>query len=281
MNELEGFLNKEEQAIEILKSFEPKEDGYILAYSGGKDSIVIKHLAERAGVKFQAVYNNTTVDPPELAAFVRNQKDVLWVNPDKNMRELIIQHGVPTQMIRFCCKYLKEKSFPGRITITGVRWAESVKRKLGSGMVVIRGKTKADRIIHNQDNDEARRQVESCYRTNKILVNPIINWTDVEVWNYIKENNLAYCVLYDEGFDRLGCVGCPMLTKKNRERDFKRWPRMRIYYVKAFDAYIARRKNKGNWSLHLPQNGEAMFNFWCKQVENTSGKDYGNELYDE
>ena len=57
--------NKIEVAIDRIKHFEPSE-GYYLAFSGGKDSIVCKELLNMAGVKYDAHYNHTTVDPPEL-----------------------------------------------------------------------------------------------------------------------------------------------------------------------------------------------------------------------
>ena len=59
---------KERVAIERLKAFEP-EDGYFLAYSGGKDSDCIKILAHLAGAKFEAVHNLTTVDAPETVQY--------------------------------------------------------------------------------------------------------------------------------------------------------------------------------------------------------------------
>ena len=65
-----GEINKVNLSIKRLKEFEPKE-GYYLAFSGGKDSIVIKKLAEIAGVRFDSHYNNTTIDPPELIYFIR------------------------------------------------------------------------------------------------------------------------------------------------------------------------------------------------------------------
>ncbi len=49
-------------------------------------------------------------------------------------------------------------------------------------------------------------------------------WPDDVVWEFIREHQLPYCKLYDEGFKRLGCIGCPMSSKANKARDFARWP---------------------------------------------------------
>ena len=68
-------MDRVETAIERLKAFEPPE-GYWLAFSGGKDSVVVKALADMAGVKYEAHYQNTSVDPPELVQFIKTFDDV-------------------------------------------------------------------------------------------------------------------------------------------------------------------------------------------------------------
>lgn len=136
--------NKVEVAIDRLQSFEPKE-GYYLAFSGGKDSQCIYHLAEMAGVKFDAHYRITSVDPPELVRFIKTQyPDVALDYPrdaDGNvitMWNLIPKQTIPpTRKARYCCDKLKESGGEGRLTVTGVRWAESPARKQNQGEVVI------------------------------------------------------------------------------------------------------------------------------------------------
>ena len=125
-----------------MRAFEP-EDGYYLAYSGGKDSDCIKILAYLAGVKFEAVHNLTTVDAPETYRYIRSQKDVRIDKPEINMFKLIeVKMTPPTRLIRYCCKVLKERGGQGKVTVTGVRWAESAKREESSGLVTIIGKPK-------------------------------------------------------------------------------------------------------------------------------------------
>lgn len=136
--------NKVEVAIDRLQSFEPKE-GYYLAFSGGKDSQCIYHLAKMAGVKFDAHYHITSVDPPELVRFIKTQyPDVALDYPrdaDGNvitMWNLIPKQTIPpTRKARYCCDKLKESGGEGRLTVTGVRWAESPARKQNQGEVVI------------------------------------------------------------------------------------------------------------------------------------------------
>lgn len=83
-----------------------------------------------------------------------------------------------------------------------------------------------------------------CYRTHTTMINPIIDWTDEEVWEFIREYKIAYCCLYDEGFKRLGCIGCPMGSVKQRQYEFERYPKYKNLYLLAFEKMI---ENRGGY----------------------------------
>lgn len=88
------------------------------------------------------------------------------------------------------------------------------------------------------DNIENRRMVEMCYKTHTTTINPIIDWSNDEVWEFIKEYKVPYCCLYDEGFKRIGCIGCPMGSVKQRQYEFDRYPKYKALYLKAFEKMI-------------------------------------------
>ena len=224
-------------AIDRLRNFEPPE-GYHLAFSGGKDSQCIYHLAKQAGVKFDAHYAVTSVDPPELVRFIKRQyPDVHFDIPhDKSgkpvtMWSLIASHTMPpTRFVRYCCAQLKETAGQGRLVVTGVRWAESVRRK-NSRHLVDAGK----KLFYNDDNAETRKIVESCYQQRRMTLNPIIDWDEEDVWEYLNDVvKVPHCELYDQGFTRLGCIGCPMKSPEAMLNDFARWPKYRENYLRAF-----------------------------------------------
>ena len=133
-------VDKVKMAVKRIKTFEP-EEGYYEAFSGGKDSVVLDALADLAGVKRDVHYNVTTVDPPELVRFIREKyPHAIFEKPKKTMRQLIItKKAPPTRMQRYCCQHLKETSGEGRVTLTGVRWAESKGRRANQGLVTILG----------------------------------------------------------------------------------------------------------------------------------------------
>jgi phosphoadenosine phosphosulfate reductase len=255
-----GIRDKVSISIQRLQSFEPP-DGYWLAFSGGKDSVVLKALADMAGVKYDAHYNLTTLDPPELVKFIKTFPDVTFERPEMTMWRLMEKKGAPPlRMSRYCCSYLKEGNGKGRVVLTGVRWAESARRKANRNLVDIGNFKKG--IVLNNDNDEARRTVEQCYRTQKTLVNPIIDWTCEDVWDFIRSNDIRYCSLYDEGWKRLGCIGCPMAGCEGMRRDFDRWPKYEQIYIHAFDRMIQRRKENGKSTTGFMTSGQACFDWW-------------------
>ena len=257
-----NVIDKVQRSVDRLRAFEPPE-GYYLAFSGGKDSVVLKAVADMAGVKYDAHYNATTVDPPELVRFIKESyPDVKIEKPEIPMIKLIAKKRMPpTRPYRYCCAYYKENASKGRVTLTGARWAESLARRNNQGIVtVMSGKsaakaaeengagyrlTKRGGILMNDDNSEARRTVEMCYRTNKTLVNPIVDWTDEEIWEFIRTYNVPYCKLYDEGWTRLGCIGCPMGGSESMIREFERWPAVKKMYLRAFADMLEARKRDG------------------------------------
>lgn len=253
-----------EVAIERLKAFEPKE-GYYLAFSGGKDSVTVKALADMAGVKYDAHYSVTSVDPPELVRFVKTFPDVHFNFPvDKNGRVKtmwnIIGEGnkgmPPTRIIRYCCAELKESQGEGRFTITGVRKDESVRRANTRGGLELGEKKTSSRDLFDPDNPTPE-MMYHCQTYYRKVLNPIVDWTTEEVWEFIKEYNVRYCCLYDEGFSRLGCIGCPMATMQQRLREFERYPKYKQNYIRAFERMLNNYPSKRSW-----RTGEEVFEWW-------------------
>lgn len=285
MNGLYNDLStKVKKSIERLKTFEP-EEGYYLAYSGGKDSDVIRILADLANVKHENVHNLTTVDAPETIQYIKSLPDVRINQPFykdgkfKSMWNLIVKKGSPPlRMSRYCCSEFKENNGKDRVVITGVRWAESARRRETADVVKIIGKPKTNQklamdlnvdfkvtrqggLIMNDDNDENRRMVEQCYRTSKVIVNPIVEWSDSDVWEFLRYYGCRSNPLYECGYSRIGCIGCPMSGQKEMQREFNLYPIYRANYVRAFDKMIEKRINDGK-TTGLWTDGESVMRWW-------------------
>lgn len=275
-------IAKEKRAVEYLKTFEPESEPYYLCYSGGKDSDCIKILAQIAGVKFEAVHNLTTVDAPETVNYIKSQKDVRIDRPELSMWQLIKKKCIPpTRLIRYCCSELKERGGKGRLKITGVRWAESKTRTEASDVVKIIGKpktiqalaekegiehriTRQQGMVLNNDNAETRRFVEHCYRTTTTMINPIVDWSDEDVWEFLKHYGCQSNPLYQCEFKRIGCIGCPMAGKA-RYKEFLKYPKYKENYIKTFDRMLESRNLRGLKSPELWYDGEAVFKWWMEE----------------
>lgn len=311
MSELSEKVKK---SIERLKLFEP-EDGYYLAFSGGKDSVTTKAIMDMAGVKYDATYRVTTVDPPELVRFIKDvhpdvKREVprysdTFKHADMRGKPITMWNLIPlkllppTRRIRYCCEFLKEDGGDGRVIVTGVRWDESVNRKKNQGAVVIHGDFRDEEQLDGQtgffddeeeqftvnprhgsliltnDSEENRRLVEHCFRRRQTVVNPIIEWKEADVWEFIRAEGIPYCSLYDEGYKRLGCIGCPMASTETRLRDFERWPKYKHHYMLAFDRMLKKRKERHDKDARYPlwrskgedreiATAEDVFNWWME-----------------
>ena len=169
-------MDKEQTAIERLRtasemSIKHYGTPLVVTTSGGKDSAVCIALAERAGIPFEAMHNHTTIDAPETVRFVREdfrrleEKGVkctvnfpVYKGQRVTMWSLIPQMLMPpTRLFRYCCSVLKERGGRGRFITTGVRWAESVKRKNNRGIYETMPSDPKKKIILNNDNDDRRR----------------------------------------------------------------------------------------------------------------------------
>lgn len=220
-------------------------------------------------------YNVTSVDPPELVQFVKSMPEVCRDIPhDKigkpiTMWNLIVQKMMPpTRIARFCCQHLKESSGKGRLTVTGVRWAESPRRRKGHGIITeMTGNKQHNGLVLNDDNDEARRMVEQCYRTSKTLLNAIVDWSTEDVWEFLKYENVPYCGLYDEGFSRLGCIGCPMSTHQKQELEL--YPKYKEMYLKTFDRMLEERREHGKDDITQGKwtSAEGVYDWWIGKVK--------------
>lgn len=251
----------------------------VVTTSGGKDSSVCVELAIRAGIPFEVMHNHTTADAPETVYFVRSEfkrlesmgikctlNKPMYKGAPTSMWSLIPQKLIPpTRLVRYCCSVLKEQGGAGRFISTGVRWDESTSRKANRGVYEALGSSKAQNIILNNDNDDRRMLFENCRLKAKRVVNPIIDWTDDDVWGFIRDAKIPLNPLYSEGFCRVGCVGCPMAGKK-REKEFTRWPKYKGMYISAFDRMLEERKrrNKMQGSWRMGTTGLDVFNWWME-----------------
>ena len=265
----------------------------IVTYSGGKDSDVMLHLAESClnTNDFEVLNSHTTVDAPETVYHIRkvfkrlNEKGInTTVDYHKKadgtnitMWNLIPQKLMPpTRIVRYCCQVLKETGTPNRICALGVREAESTKRQ-GRDIFATRGGKYTEALFFSldhalevhQESQEIQDDAWDCTLIKQMkensdtMVNPIYRWLDTDIWDYIRKENIVVNPLYSKGYDRVGCIGCPLASYHQRIKEFNDYPQYKKAYIKAFDKMLEVRREKGKkceW-----KTGQEVFDWWIEE----------------
>lgn len=287
-------MDLEHKAIERIKiasemSLHHYGKPLVCTYSGGKDSDVMLELFKRSGIPFEVHNSHTTVDAPPTVYHIRKKFRELELQGIKasiemptyrekpvTMWSLIPQKGMPpTRLMRYCCSVLKETGCANRFIATGVRWDESNARSGRAEYETISASKKdkiviSDEIMLMNDNSEKRKMTEHCMKKNKMVVNPIIDWTHRNIWEFIRSEKIQYNPLYDCGYSRVGCIGCPM-AGNGRWKEFADFATYKKTYIRAFDKMLEYlqanyKKNPPKW-----KSGYEVFLWWMED-KNVDGQ---------
>lgn len=268
-----SLWKKIEHSVELLRKSEKlaltydKQDGFFLAFSAGKDSQALYHIAELAGVKFRGHINWTSVDPPQVIRFKRKYyPEVEEKAPEKSIFQLAVERGIlPSMRIRWCCKDLKETAGAGKVTLIGIRAQESARRarrkevevsgKKFSGSLEQFYKWREEEIKNKEEKllrkmkQEGKKVNEDEFSLTKdnevrcingkdsILISPIFDWTEKDVWTFLNDVvRVPHCELYDMGYKRIGCILCPMSQHKQKVREMRDFPHVKRGWVTAIKA---------------------------------------------
>ena len=260
----EPLEKKIERALWLLRTAAADSDQPIeVSYSGGKDSDVILELARMAGIKYRAIYKNTTIDPPgTIKHCMENGVEVMR---RKSFAQVIQAKGFPNFLRRFCCAELKEYKVLDR-SVQGIRRSESTKR--------------------------AKRYKEPTvcrlYGSKKQHVEvflPILHWTDADVAEFIRQRGIkCHPLYYDEDGTfhverRLGCIGCPLAYKKHRIEEFKQYPGMVRLYVKAAQKFLDEHPESHTLVNFKDAAEWFTFTLYCDTMEEWRDK-FGPTLFD-
>ena len=197
-----------DRAVRYIKSLS-QQHPWALAFSGGKDSVVLDFLTKEAGIKVEKFYNNTTIDPPGTIGFVQKHGCTV-VRGKYSFLDLVEKKGFPTMFRRFCCKDLKERYFADYVFM-GIRRNESVKRA------------------------KCYSEMEDIYYYSKKVFTyrffPMLNFTDDDIKEIVRLHSLEMHPHYydDQGRfcveRRLGCIGCPLQGDRGLS-EFMEYPKL-------------------------------------------------------
>lgn len=302
------LARKIETSVALLRKAEPlakkydPENGFFLAFSGGKDSQALYHVAELANVQFKAHFSPTTVDPPQVIRFIRERyPDVEFTKVKASMYEVAKKkHIVPTMRLRWCCAEFKEHAGAGRVTLTGIRRAESIKRSKRNAVEVSSHKFSGDLDAFQKWSEE---QIQSHYKNlnqdefsrdkthelrcingkDSIIVNPIMDWQGKDVWEFLNSVvEVPHCILYDAPYNhaRIGCILCPMSSYKSKLKDCELFPHVKRKWVEVIQYLIdkgylsERQKMISRSGVSKEEMAEILFQWWI------SGKNWDKFIAD-
>jgi phosphoadenosine phosphosulfate reductase len=99
-----------------------------------------------------------------------------------------------------------------------IRKVEPLNRALAGNKAWITGQRRAQSTtraaLDIQENDEAR---------GMIKFNPLADWSEEDVWHYIRSNNVPYNPLHDKGFPSIGCEPCTRAIQPGEDVRAGRW----------------------------------------------------------
>lgn len=232
---------KVEQSKRFLEKVISSMDNLYIANSGGKDSTVVYFLIKEMGVKLPCFHNVTTIDPDGTIGFIHtNMPDTVINRPKESFYDLIKRKAFPTRINRYCCEILKESGGIGKNTIEGVRASESTGRQ--------------GRDYIECDRRPSMQGAQHIY--------PIYDWLDADVWEYIKAKDLPIAPCYAKGMCRLGCIGCPQVTRKGaRLKEFELYPRR---WEACRNAIVKGMENNPQWKItrYTGGDGEKAMLWW-------------------
>jgi phosphoadenosine phosphosulfate reductase len=183
----------------------------VLACSfGGPSGIVILDLLHRAGEAVPIYYLDTDLLFDETYALVEHVKtrygiDPIPVRSNLDLHEQAERYGEAlwARDPDACCALRKvqpqtEFLRSYRAWITGIRRDQSAARR-------------------------DARAIDWDERFHLVKVSPLADWTEGDVWEYVREHDLPYNVLHDEGYPSIGCEPCTRRVQPGEDLRAGRW----------------------------------------------------------
>lgn len=248
------------------------EQGYFVAFSGGKDSQTLLWLVQQANVKYKAYYSVTTNDPLQNVQFIRKYyKEVIFLHPKDNFYTLVEKNGLPIRQMRYCCRVLKENAGVGFATLVGVRREESVGRNKYDFVDVVSRRKEHKERVGGYDLDDMISVNHQCIKgKDKVLLRPMLDFTEKDVWTIINEFHLPKNPCYEK-VGRVGCIFCPFSSRQTIERYCIEFPKVKETLMKSISVFL---KNKPSIGL----SKDEYFDWWLSDMSLQEYKESKKQL---
>ena len=252
-----------EEAMRFVLTYKDKFEirDMMVSFSGGKDSTVTSHIVNTALGTNQVlhVFGDTTLEFPTTLEykkrFNKNEESkgvriLTAKNREKNFEELCEIVGPPSRVMRWCCTVFKTGAIQKTI-------ASAFKDK--TNILSFQG------IRHNESASRSKyeRESESPKIAKQIVVSPIIEWIDYDVWLYILTTGIDFNHAYRLGYTRVGCWCCPnngawseFLSKVHLYERYVHWHDILLEFAKKIGKLDAKDYvNDGKWKARQGGKG--------------------------
>lgn len=218
--DIQGMIYKNQDILNILEETTVKKiigiyqkylnrvDIFHVAFSGGKDSLVLLDLVKRALPKksFVVVFGDTGMEFPDTYKLVEQVEREC----EEDETPFYVSHshfkpceswklfGPPARVLRWCCSV--HKSAPQTLKLREITGKNDY---VGMDFVGVRKHESASRSEYEYENFGKKQKGQYSH-------NSILEWTSAEVWLYIFSHNLPVNEAYKKGNSRAGCLFCPM-----------------------------------------------------------------------
>ncbi len=193
------YKQKVDRSLSLIEqAYQEFGEALVVANSLGKDSVAVWHLAKRVDPAIRGFIVTTRYKPKATVDFMWSQ-----VAKYSELRVFSTDEPIPDELYRTdpdrCCEKLKVE--PTRRAIEDMRVACWV-----TGLRCTEGRTRTD-FREREERD-----------TGLLKLNPILLWTEREVWQYLALNRVDTNPLYAAGYRSLGCEPCTTITADANER---------------------------------------------------------------
>lgn len=228
----------------IREFYEAMAGEVFVSYSGGKDSTVLLHLVRQLYPEVEGVFVNTGLEYPEIIRFVRTQSNIKWLHPEMPFKKVLQIYGYPvvSKKVARQIRYLKHPNEGNRnsrkLYLEGVnRKGEEVKsyrlsdkwRYLVDAPFEISEQccvVMKERPLRKYQKSSGKSPIIGTMASDSIqrrgiylrtgcnvlkgspISKPLSIWTEADIWAYIKQFEVPYCPIYDQGTTRTGCIFC-------------------------------------------------------------------------